>query len=105
MKMLADDRGVILSFGAKLTVESLQDTLTSFKKGLAFRQPITLNAEELREMDVPGIQVLLVFLHAAKENEIEVTWESPSHKLTELAQFLGMNEALGFANQDKDNIG
>lgn len=56
---------------------------------------VVLQAEYVQRADTAGIQLLLAFVHATKERQIEIDWDQPSEKLCSAAKVLGLDSVLG----------
>ncbi|WNO07917.1 STAS domain-containing protein [Teredinibacter sp. KSP-S5-2] len=67
--------------------ESLVDTKDCDK--------VILRGDGVTRADTAGLQLLVAFVHATKERQIQVDWDSPSEKLCSAAGLLGVGDALG----------
>lgn len=56
---------------------------------------VILNADSVQRADTAGLQLLLAFVHASRERQIEVTWDHPSDKLCIAADILGLSKSIG----------
>lgn len=56
---------------------------------------VVIHAESVNRADTAGLQLLLAFVHTAKEHQITLDWQEPSEKLISAANVLGLEEALG----------
>ena len=55
---------------------------------------IVARAKDVRRVDTAGLQLLLVAREAAKERQINWTWDAPSEVLVSGARLLGMHSKL-----------
>jgi len=56
---------------------------------------IVLTAEAVQRADTAGLQLLLAFVHASRERQIDITWDHPSQKLRTAADILGLSKPMG----------
>ena len=56
---------------------------------------IVIKSEAVQKADTAGLQLLYAFHMAAKERQISLAWHSPSDKLLQVANTLGMGGVLG----------
>ena len=59
---------------------------------------IVLQAESVERADTAGLQLMLAFVNASKNEHLTLSWKSPSEKLCSAASMLGLEEALGIAS-------
>lgn len=56
---------------------------------------VILRADGVTRADTAGLQLLVAFVHATKERQIQVDWDRPSEKLCSAAGLLGVGDTLG----------
>ena len=56
--------------------------------------PLELAASGLERVDTAGLQMLIVFIRAARERGLSFRWHDPSPALVSSAQLLDLNGAL-----------
>ena len=56
---------------------------------------VVLQGGEVRRADTAGIQLLLAFMQASRERQINVSWAQPSEKLCSAAALLGLDKVIG----------
>lgn len=79
-----------ISFAAKLHAQLKDDVKTN--------STVKFVSAELTRIDASCLQVLSSFMSYAKENEIEVDWDTPSDVIKEASQLTGLTDLLGLAN-------
>lgn len=57
-------------------------------------EELVVHADKVNRADTAGLQLMLAVVNATKERQIGLTWDKPSEKLVEVANTLGLNEAL-----------
>lgn len=56
---------------------------------------LVIKADQVQRADTAGLQLMLSFVFAAREQHIDLIWSKPSKKLQEAAAILGLQQALG----------
>ena len=56
---------------------------------------VVILGNDVQRADTAGLQLLLAFINATKERQINIDWDSPSEKLCSAAHLLGLDSALG----------
>ncbi|ACR12888.1 STAS domain-containing protein [Teredinibacter turnerae] len=56
---------------------------------------VVLKGEGVVRADTAGLQLLVAFVQATKERQINVTWDHPSEKLCKAAEILGVASYIG----------
>lgn len=85
------------SFPENLTisnVHSLHDELEVFFEKESGDELI-LHAENVTRADTAGMQLALALVNLSKERQMAVVWSGASSKFSEVANILGLSDALG----------
>ncbi|TVZ38589.1 ABC-type transporter Mla MlaB component [Alteromonadaceae bacterium 2753L.S.0a.02] len=56
---------------------------------------VNLHGQAVTRADTAGLQLLVAFIQATRERQINVTWDHPSEKLCTAAELLGLSQAIG----------
>ncbi|RDH86953.1 MAG: hypothetical protein DIZ77_18740 [endosymbiont of Seepiophila jonesi] len=84
----------VVSLGESLTIQEVAGMLETLRRSLEMGGTVTLNAEELDQMDGAGIQLLCTFAKEAVNQHIEIKWGATTEKLKSAAELLGLAEVL-----------
>lgn len=87
---------------ARLTIAEVEDLARQLRSALMGHPQVVLDAEALDCVDTAGLQLLVVFVHEARERAVEVRWTGVGAALREGGRLLGLAEALGIADAGAD---
>lgn len=56
---------------------------------------VVLKGDSVQRADTAGLQLLVAFMQATRERQIQVTWDHPSEKLCNAAEIIGVDRVIG----------
>ncbi len=56
---------------------------------------VVLKADGVQRADTAGLQLIVAFVKASNERQIQISWDHPSDKLCTVAQLLGVEKLIG----------
>ncbi len=84
----------LIECGQVLDITSIDTWYKAAVEVLAKDEPLTIRSEELQRIDAAGLQALTAIYQAAKEKNLNVTWQAPAAVLVDSATLLGLHETL-----------
>jgi anti-anti-sigma regulatory factor len=96
MKLQINDEGVTIELEKIEKINTLKEQMSVFTNALELAQPITLEAQDVTEIDTPSVQLILSFLLAAKEKGISFKWQEISATVESTVTHLGLAPLLNF---------
>lgn len=91
-----DDKTRTVNLGGALTIAKVAGMHAELQQALEHEGTIVLDAATVEAVDTAGLQLIGVFLHAARERGVTVTWHAPSPILRAGAKRLDLEKVLHF---------
>ena len=83
-----------INFGEVLDISFAAKLHAQLKDEVASNSTVKFVTSELSRIDASCLQVIASFMTYAKENEIEVQWDTPSDAILEATRLTGLTDIL-----------